>query len=160
MIYIYHRNSPTYSNYLNKDDRDILSWQDYMQEENKYSSLILHRYKLPKGWTKTHNNRYQYKNILDLKTNLIKEDNIILLHYPDKVEDVYQLLKDPNLKSKDFWLFGLKTNPHYSRKEPAYYYDLSNLGLEFEIVDNLHEYLESLTKIIGRDKKLEKIFNI
>lgn len=150
MIYIYHRDHPFISNYLNSTDRLILSWVDTMNLEG-YSSLILHRYRLTKGWTKSHSNRYQYKSLSVLKNHLIKEDNIILLHYPDNVEDVYQLLQDPHLSKKDWWLFGLKSN---------YEFKLDDLGLEYEVVTDLEQYLKSIGKILIRDRKLDQIFNI
>lgn len=155
MIYIFNRDHSVHSNYLNPIDRAILSWSDSMQLQG-YSSLILHRYKLPRSWTQEHPNRYQYKNLLDLKTNLIKEENVILLHNPDKVGDVYQLLKDPYLAKKDWWLFGLSSN--YQRI--GYLYDLDGLGLEYEMVKDLNPYLQSLSKKIIRDRKLAEIFNI
>jgi len=155
MIYICYRDHPTISNYLNVIDRDILSWSDVMQLEG-YSSLILHRYKLPENWTRSHPNRYQYKNLLDLKTSLIQEDNIILLHFPIDIKDVYQLLQDPVLAKKDWWLFGLSTN----QNQIGYYFDLNQFNLEYEVVTDLDIRLLALRKEIIRDKKLEQIFNI
>lgn len=155
MIYIYNREHSVISNYLNVTDRCILSWSDVMNLDG-YSSLILHRYKLPREWTRSHPNRYQYKNLSDLKTHLIKENNIILLHPPNQIDDVYQLLQDPSLISKDWWLFGLTPNLHQS----GFIFEGEKLQQEYEIITDLDQYLKSLHKILLRDRKLEQIFNI
>jgi hypothetical protein len=150
MIYTFNRDFSPISNYFDSVDRDLISWADDIG-----SVLVLHRLKVPKEWTKRFQNRYMYKDILDINPLKIKEDYIILLHPPKNIHNLWTLLEmNPILLDKNWILIGVKDNNY--QKSVEFFKE----GLSITKIDNLSKFLENEKKMIIRDKKLDQILNI
>lgn len=150
MVYTFNREYSSITNYFDVTDRKLISWVDDIG-----SALILHRLRIPKEWTKQNQNRYKYKDILDINPQKIKEDYIILLHPPKNIDDLWILLgRNPSLLEKNWILIGI--NSSHSHKGIHYF----NKNISISKIDNLTEFLESEKKSILRDRKLDQIFNI